>query len=441
MEKVVILGAGESGSGAAILARKLGFDVFLTDSGLIKDIFKKDLENEGILYEESGHEMERVLSANLVIKSPGIPGNTPAVLAIIEKGIPVISEIEFAARYSKVKTIGITGSNGKTTTTMLTFHLMKQAGFKVEVGGNVGFSFARLVAAELDGNVPEWYVLELSSFQLDDIYTYRPDISMILNITPDHLDRYEYRMEKYIAAKFRITQSQLLSDFFIFNADNDNIRQYLIEHQVGSVSRLPVSLDLYKGGKLHFPQYETTFELVNANLRGAHNWFNAYCASMAALLAGAESKAVQEGLNTFQNVEHRLEFVAEVGGVEYINDSKATNVDSVYFALGAVNKPIVLILGGVDKGNDYRQIEGLVKEKVKAIVCMGKDNGPILSFFEHSGIPIIQTLSAVEAVAAASKLSVPGDVVMLSPACASFDLFANYEDRGKRFKQAVMDLG
>lgn len=441
MEKVVILGAGESGSGAAILARKLGFDVFLTDSGLIKDIFKKDLENEGILYEESGHEMERVLSANLVIKSPGIPGNTPAVLAIIEKGIPVISEIEFAARYSKVKTIGITGSNGKTTTTMLTFHLMKQAGFKVEVGGNVGFSFARLVAAELDGNVSEWYVLELSSFQLDDIYTYRPDISMILNITPDHLDRYEYRMEKYIAAKFRITQSQLPSDFFIFNADNDNIRQYLNDHQVGSVSRLPVSLDQYNGGKLHFPQYETTFDLANANLRGAHNWFNAYCASMASLLAGAEPKAVQEGLNTFQNVEHRLEFVAEVGGVEYINDSKATNVDSVYFALGAVTKPIVLILGGVDKGNDYRQIEGLVKEKVKAIVCMGKDNGPILSFFEHSGIPIIQTLSAEEAVAAASKLSVPGDVVVLSPACASFDLFANYEDRGRRFKQAVIDLG
>lgn len=440
MQKIIILGAGESGAGAAILAKKQGFDVFLSDNGSIKSEYKADLEAAGIAYEEEGHDVATIMSADLVIKSPGIPDKVQIVKDLRAKGVPIISEIEFASRYSKVKTIGITGSNGKTTTTMLTFHLFKTANFPVKVGGNVGFSYARLVADEPKGDMPLWYVLELSSFQLDDINTYRPDIAMILNITPDHLDRYDYQMDNYIASKFRITMNQTEHDFFIYNYDNENITNFINQKYNSKPQRIIVKKSLYDVGILSYPEYNLQFNLNNTQLKGEHNWFNAYCAVKAALLAGVSPGDIEKGLASFQNVEHRLEYVAEVDGVEYINDSKATNVDSVYYGLGAMSKPTILILGGTDKGNDYNQIAELVRQKVKTIVCMGKDNSPITHFFGGFGIPIIETHSAVEAVQKAAAAAQKGDVVLLSPACASFDLFQNYQDRGEQFKAAVLAL-
>ncbi|MFZ4542569.1 MAG: UDP-N-acetylmuramoyl-L-alanine--D-glutamate ligase [Saprospiraceae bacterium] len=444
MKKLIILGAGESGTGAAILGKQQGYDVFLSDNGPIKEMYKADLERASIEYEENGHNNSRILEADCVVKSPGIPDKAPLVQMLLKKGVSVISEIEFASWFSKVKTIGITGSNGKTTTTMLTFHLLKAAGFPVHVGGNIGFSYARLVAdeklAESDSAPNLWYVLELSSFQLDGIVDYRPNISMILNITPDHLDRYEYKMDNYIAAKFRIAMNQTDLDYFIYNSDNENISTYLSQKYNGKAQRIQVKRSLYEIGILRFPEYALTFNLKYSQLKGEHNWFNAYCAVKAALLAGASPEKIQEGLESFQNVAHRLEFVAAIGGVEYINDSKATNVDSVYYALGAMDRPTILILGGTDKGNDYRQIDELVRSKVKAIVCMGKDNSTILNHFGNFDLPIFETHSALEAVNKASSLSDPGDTVLLSPACASFDLFRNYEDRGEQFKEAVLSL-
>ena len=440
MQKLIILGAGESGTGAAILGKQQGFDVFLSDNGSVKEDNKTDLNAAGIEYEENGHDVARILAADLVVKSPGIPDKVQLIKDLKAKGIPIISEIEFASRYSKVKTIGITGSNGKTTTTMLTFHLMKTAGFPVHVGGNVGFSYARLVADEKIGKLPLWYVLELSSFQLDDIKTYRPDISMILNITPDHLDRYDYQMDNYIASKFRITMNQTEQDSFIYNADNENITNFLKSKYASKPQQIIVKKSLFDVGVLRYPEYNLEFNLKATQLKGEHNWFNAYCAVKAVLLAGAAPGDIQHGLETFQNVEHRLEFVAEIRGVEYINDSKATNVDSVYYALGAMSKPTVLIIGGTDKGNDYDQIAQLVREKVKAIVCMGKDNTPIINYFGNFDVPIVETFSAIEAVTKAAQFAHEGDTVLLSPACASFDLFQNYEDRGAQFKAAVMGL-
>lgn len=439
MKKLVILGAGESGTGAAILGKQQGFDVFLSDKGEIKEEHKVDLVAANIEFEELGHDNDRILKADLVIKSPGIPDKVQLIKDLKAKNIPVIGEIEFASRYSNVKTIGITGSNGKTTTTMLTFHLLKTAGFPVHVGGNVGFSYARLVAEEAN-NHPLWYVLELSSFQLDDIVNYRPNISMILNITPDHLDRYDYKMENYIASKFRITMNQLGNDSFIYNADNENISNYLSNNYQSKPQQTFVKKSLFDIGILTYPEYNLSFNLKGTQLKGEHNWFNAYCAVKAALIVGATPNDIEKGLATFQNVAHRLEFVAEVKGVEYINDSKATNVDSVYYALGAMSKPTILILGGTDKGNDYSQIEQLVREKAKAIVCMGKDNSPIIKHFGHFNIPIFETFSANEAVVKAAALATEGDCVLLSPACASFDLFKNYEDRGEQFKAAVLAL-
>lgn len=439
MQKLVILGAGESGTGAAILGKQQGFDVFLSDNGAIKDEHKADLTAASIAFEENGHDVERILAADLVIKSPGIPDKVQLIKDLKARNIPVIGEIEFASRFSKVKTIGITGSNGKTTTTMLTYHLMKTAGFPVQVGGNVGFSYARLVAEEANTQAL-WYVLELSSFQLDDIVNYRPDISMILNITPDHLDRYDYKMENYIASKFRITMNQKEHDSFIYNADNENITNYLSNIYQNKPNRIYIKKSLFDVGILSFPEYNLTFNLKDTQLKGEHNWFNAYCAVKACLIAGASPKDIEKGLATFQNVAHRLEFIAEINGVEYINDSKATNVDSVYYALGAMSKPTILILGGTDKGNDYSQIEQLVIEKVKAIVCMGKDNSPIIKYFGKFNIPIFETFSAVEGATKSASLAQKGDCVLLSPACASFDLFRNYEDRGDQFKAAVLAL-
>lgn len=439
MKKLVILGAGESGTGAAILGKLQGFEVFLSDKGEIKAEHKEDLTAANIEFEELGHDVERILKADLVIKSPGIPEKVQLIKDLKAKNIPVIGEIEFASQYSKVKTIGITGSNGKTTTTMLTFHLMKTAGFPVQVGGNVGFSYARLVAEEANTQ-PLWYVLELSSFQLDDIVNYRSDISMILNITPDHLDRYDYKMDNYIASKFRITMNQIEQDSFIYNADNENISNYLSNHYNSKPQKIYVKKSLYDLGILSYPEYNLTFNLKDTQLKGEHNWFNAYCAVKACLIAGATPNDIEMGLASFQNVAHRLEFVAEIDGVEYINDSKATNVDSVYYALGAMTKPTILILGGTDKGNDYSQIEQLVREKVKAIVCMGKDNSPIVKYFDGFNIPIFETFSATEAVNKSASLAHKGDCVLLSPACASFDLFKNYEDRGEQFKANVLAL-
>lgn len=442
MKKLVVLGAGESGTGAALLGKQKGFDVFLSDKGTIKVENIVDLTTEGIDFEQNGHDEQRILAADIVVKSPGIPDKAPLVMALRQKGIPVISEIEFANRHSKVKTIGITGSNGKTTTTSLVFHLFRSAGFPAEVGGNIGFSYARLVTTEASSaHLPLWYVLELSSFQLDDIVTYRPDIAILLNITPDHLDRYEYNMDNYIAAKFRIAMNQNGSDTFIYNADNANITSFLGSDKFrGEPQHVMVKETLFDLGILRFPEHNLVFSLKGTQLKGEHNHFNAYCAVKAALLAGISPNDIQKGLESFQNVAHRLEYVAKVNGVEYINDSKATNVDSVYYALGAMSQPTVLILGGTDKGNDYSQIDARVREKVKAIVCMGKDNSPIVAHFGGFGIPIIESFSAIEAVSKASELASPNDIVLLSPACASFDLFQNYEDRGEQFKAAVFQL-
>ncbi len=440
MQKLIILGAGESGTGAAILGKQQGFEVFLSDNGAIKAEYKADLAAANIAYEENGHDVTRILAADLVIKSPGIPDKVQLIKDLKAKGTPVISEIEFASRYSKVKTIGITGSNGKTTTTSLTFHLLKTANFPTQVGGNIGFSYARLVANENEAEKTLWYVLELSSFQLDDIKTYRPEIAMLLNITPDHLDRYDYQMDNYIASKFRIAMNQTAQDFFIYNIDNENIANFLKAKNEPKSQQIFVKKSLFDLGVLRYPEYNLEFNLKGTQLKGEHNWFNAYCAVKAVLIAGVSPADVQRGLETFQNVAHRLEFVAQIRGVEYINDSKATNVDSVYYALGAMSNPTVLILGGTDKGNDYDQIAQLVREKVKAIICMGVDNSPIINYFGDFGLPIIETSSAVEAVRKATEFAEADNTVLLSPACASFDLFQNYEDRGAQFKAAVMAL-
>ncbi len=461
--KVVILGAGESGTGAAILAQKIGYDVFLSDNGSIKDNYKQELREANIAFEENGHSIEKIMAADLGIKSPGIPDKVQLIKDLKEKGTKIISEIEFASRYTDKKIIAITGSNGKTTTTSLTHHLMEKCGFDVEVGGNIGFSFARLVANEienrkskiesqnteverstlsqevppLEGFREDFFILEISSFQLDNCYDFAPNIAMILNITPDHLDRYEYDMNKYIASKFRITQAQTEQDFFIYNADNQNTTNFLSEKYNAKPQKIMVKKSLFDIGILRYPEYNLEFNLKGTMLKGEHNWFNAYCAVKAVLLSGGKAEDIQKGLETFSPVAHRLEFVAKINDIEYINDSKATNVDSVFYALGAMDKPTVLILGGQDKGNDYDQIADLVKEKVKCIVAMGVDNSPIINYFQDFGIPVVETNSVGAALAAAQLYAVANDTILLSPACASFDLFKNYEDRGDQFKNEV----
>lgn len=441
--KVVVLGAGESGVGAALLAKQQGYEIFVSDRGPIKEQYKKELIENDIPYEEGQHSEKKIFEATEVIKSPGIPDKVELIQKIKARGIPVISEIEFASKHTQATTVAITGSNGKTTTTNLIYHLLKTSGLDVAVGGNVGYSFARLLTEDEHAI----YVLELSSFQLDGIKDFRPHISILLNITPDHLDRYEYKMENYIASKFRITMNQQAEDHFIYNSADENINGVL-EAKRSKAKLLPVGfsdgsdIPIVIGNRNQriIKVDQKQYDLSQSNLKGKHNYFNATCAIKAAHLLGATQEAIQIGLNTFVNDPHRLESVATIDGVEYINDSKATNVDAVYYALDAMTKPVVWIVGGTDKGNDYGPVMHLVEERVKAIICLGIDNQKLLETFSPMVKIIEETKSADEAVRRAKIYAEAGDVVLLSPACASFDLFKNYMDRGEQFKTAVNNI-
>lgn len=440
---MVILGAGESGVGAALLAVQKGWTVFVSDMSQIKAEFQTELTKIGAQWEEGTHSMDLILSADLIIKSPGIPEKSPVMKAIREKGIKVISEIEFGGYHSKGKTICITGSNGKTTTTMLTHHILQKAGFDVGLAGNVGYSFAKQVA---EGD-HDWYVIELSSFQLDDMYDFHANIAILTNITPDHLDRYDYDMQNYVDAKFRILQNQTTNDWFIYNADDANISAEMKKRNP-SVNLAPFSMKEEQNPGAHAINKQL---IININqqfamsihelaLKGKHNTQNALAAGIAARLVEIRKDIVRESLEDFTNVEHRLEFVAKVNGIEFINDSKATNINAAWFALESMENPTVWIVGGVDKGNDYSELAALVREKVKAIVCLGTDNSKIIEAFSGIVETIVEAKSAAEAVAYGYRLAQKDEIVLLSPACASFDLFENYEDRGNQFKQAVRML-
>ena len=443
-DRIVILGAAESGVGAAILASLKGYDVFVSDGGKIKEKFKNTLIEKNIPFEEGGHHEENILNAKEVIKSPGIPSTIDLVKKLIAKNIPVISDIEFAGRFTKAKMICITGSNGKTTTTLLTYHILKNAGFNVGLGGNVGKSFALQVAE----NNFDHYVLELSSFQLDHMYDFKADIAILVNITPDHLDRYEYKLENYAASKFRITQNQTSSDAFIFCIDDEVTMKEMLCRNI-SATKFPFSIkEEVKEGA--FMKNETinitiknqtlTMSIHNLALQGKHNAYNSMASGIAARLLDIRKEVIRESLSDFQNVEHRLEFVAKIHDIEFINDSKATNVNSTWYALESMEKPIVWIVGGVDKGNDYSTLFEMVKQKVTAIICLGKDNEKLKKTFSGMVGEIVEVSSATEAVAQAYRLAKKDQVVLLSPACASFDLFENFEDRGAQFKKAVKAL-
>ncbi len=443
---ISILGAGESGTGAAILANSKGWKVFVSDKGAIATQYKEELERHRIDFEEYTHSEERILEAELMIKSPGIPDKAPLVVEAHKRGIPVISEIEFAARYTKAKKVAITGTNGKTTTTLLTYHILKKAGLNVGLAGNVGKSFARQVALE---NF-DYYVLELSSFQLDGLFEFKADVAVLLNITPDHLDRYDYQLGNYVFSKFRILQNMGPDDAFVYCADDPIIAE-AIGHKSLPIKLYPFSLKpieapaqgaFVSDNQIHFTLKPDPFSMsiFDLALQGKHNQFNSMAAGIAARVFEIRKDIVRESLMDFENIEHRLEFVAKVHGIEFINDSKATNVNSTWYALESMSNPVVWIVGGVDKGNDYSMLEDLVKTRVKAIVCMGKDNGKIHSAFGHLVEQIVDTASAKDAVKAAYLMGKKGDTVLLSPACASFDLFENYEDRGRQFKAAVREL-
>jgi UDP-N-acetylmuramoylalanine--D-glutamate ligase len=440
---VVILGAGESGVGAAILAQAKGAKVFVSDYGTVKPSFQLELNEYQLEWEQGTHSMDRILEADLVVKSPGIPEKTPVMKAIREKGIKVVSEIELAGYFTTAKKVCITGSNGKTTTTMMIHHLLTKAGKNVGLAGNVGYSFAKQVALE----DKEIYVLELSSFQLDDMEDFRADIAILTNITPDHLDRYEYNMQLYVNSKFRILQNQTAEDFFIYNADDAIITAELEKRSV-KAQLLPFSLTkifekgAYVENKQLIINYNNQFimSIHDLALKGKHNTQNSLASGLAGRLLDIRKDTVRESLSDFVNVEHRLEFVAKVCGIEFINDSKATNVNSTWFALESMENPTVWIVGGVDKGNDYSELTQLVKDKVKAIICLGKDNHKIIEAFTGVVDTIVEAGSAMEAVAYGYRLAQKEETVLLSPACASFDLFENYEDRGNQFKQAVRSL-
>jgi len=440
--KLVILGGGESGTGAAVLGKQKGWEVFLSDKSSLKEVYKKELDAKGIRWEEGQHTESEILSADCIIKSPGIPHKVPIVQQAKAKGIEIISEIEFASRYTDAKIIAITGSNGKTTTTTLVYHLLKEAGLSVAVGGNIGYSFARLVAQE----PKEYYVLEISSFQLDDITSFHPHIALLLNITPDHLDRYNYEFQNYIDAKMRITEFQQAADFLIYDADDPVTVQEIGKGQV-KAQLLPFSLEktFEKGAwsldekNMYVNVNQNIFEMSTKDLtiKGKHNLKNAMGATMVAKLLNVRNENIRNSLMTFQGVPHRLEFVREVEGVRYINDSKATNVNSVYYALDSMEEGLVWIVGGQDKGNDYTPLIPYVSKKVKAIVCLGLDNQKIIQTFQSIVPTIIETHSMEDAVQVGRGLSQEGDTVLLSPACASFDLFQSYEDRGNQFKHYV----
>lgn len=443
-KNIVILGAGESGVGTAILAIKQGWNVFVSDFGSIKEKFKSALNDLNVEWEEGTHTMERILNADLVVKSPGIPNTAQSIVAIKSKGIRVVSEIEFAGYYTKAKTICITGSNGKTTTTLMTHHILKKAGINVGLAGNIGESFAKQVARE---NY-DWYVLELSSFQLDDMYEFKANIAVLLNITPDHLDRYEYKMENYADSKFRVIQNQTAEDWFIYNFDDELIRDGVKNRKIKS-QLAPFSLvkELAQGGYVDNKQQLTinikeqfTMSIHDLALKGKHNTQNSLASGIASRILEIRKEVVRESLSDFVNVEHRLEFVAKVHGIEFINDSKATNVNSTWFALESMEHPTVWIVGGVDKGNDYTELLPLVRNKVKAIICLGKENSKIIEAFQNEVETIVEASSALEAVAYGYRLAKKDDTVLLSPACASFDLFENYEHRGNEFKNAVRAL-
>ncbi len=444
MLKIAILGAGESGVGAALLAKAKGFEVFVSDKGAISDKYKIILQENRIDYEENQHTEYKILTADEIIKSPGIPDKAELIKKLLALKKPIISEIEFASRYTKAKLIAITGSNGKTTTTLLTYHLLKSAGKKVGLAGNIGESFAKQV---IDDQF-DYYVLELSSFQLDNMYEFHAHTAILLNITPDHLDRYNYDFTQYVASKFRIIQNMGKDDTLIFFQESLPIVEKLKSENT-TVKKLPISLQnsVVNGAFLtenimNFNLAESSFQIniTNLPLKGSHNAINMMAAVLAAKEQGISTQEIEAGLITFQNAPHRLEKVAEINGVEYINDSKATNVDSVFYALGSFDKPIVLIIGGVDKGNDYSQIESFVAQKVKAIICLGKDNHKLHDFFGNIVNLMMDTQSMTEAVKLGQGIASAGEVVLLSPACASFDLFKNYEDRGTQFREAVMAL-
>jgi len=444
MKKIVILGAGESGTGSAILAKQKGFDVFVSDMGEVKEKYRELLEKHRIRWEEGKHTEEEVLSATEVIKSPGIREDTPLIIKIREKGIPVISEIEFAGRYADGLKICVTGSNGKTTVTNLIYHILKKAGKKVAMTGNVGNSFAMAVA---EGGY-DYYVIELSSFQLDGMFDFRADIAVLMNITPDHLDRYDHNLQNYIDSKFRITRNQRKSDKLIYWADDPIIRKELGERKYG-MTLLPFSADRSEGMTASIENdeliidYHTKTNLMTIHdlaLKGRHNLYNSMAAAIAGKVLAIRKEVIRESLADFQGVEHRLEPVITVYGINFINDSKGTNVNSTWYALECMETEVVWIAGGIDKGNDYSELYSVVKQKVRAIVCLGKDNKKIMEAFSDKVPTIVETTSMEEAVRSAYYLAKKGQTVLLSPACASFDLFSNYEDRGRQFKQAVRNL-
>lgn len=443
--KLVVLGGGESGVGAAILGKQKGYDVFLSDGGLLKENYRQDLLAQQIEFEEGGHDEERILNADEVVKSPGIPETNEMIKKIRKKGISVISEIELAYRFKgNSKIVAITGSNGKSTTTSLIYHICKVAGLDCALVGNIGYSFARQVAED----PKPLYIAEISSFQLDDIRTFRPDIAILMNITEDHLDRYEYKFDNYINSKFKIIENQTVDDIFIYNLDDEVIKQKLDKINIQTI-QLPFSMkqEVKKGAyikgdqmMLRIQEERVSMSIYDFALKGIHNQHNTMAAGIASANLGIRKEKIREAVKTFQSLEHRSEYVATVRGVDFVNDSKSTNVNSTWYALESINAPIILILGGVDKGNDYSLIELLVKEKVKAIVCMGLDNKKIHAAFRNIVTTILDTKSAEEAVKTAFSISSKGNTVLLSPACSSFDLFKNYEDRGRKFKEAVRAL-
>jgi UDP-N-acetylmuramoylalanine--D-glutamate ligase len=444
-KNIVILGAGESGTGAALLAKEKGYDVFVSDAGTMKDTFKEELTKNQISFEESKHSINRILQADLIIKSPGIKEDSKVMQAVFSEGIDVISEIEFASYFSNAKIISVTGSNGKTTTTMLTYHILKNAGLNVTYGGNVGVSFARRIVEDQF----DYIVLELSSFQLDYIKHFRSHIAILLNITPDHLDRYNYRLEDYAASKFRIGLNQTKDDFFIYDMDDEISMKYLDQLQTDA-QKLPISQDqaLDTGAWLENEnikikineQLKVDIDMNILSLVGKHNRYNSMAAATAACALELKDDSLRNSLSSFQNIEHRLEFIAKIQGKEFINDSKATNLNAAWYALESMVKPVIWIVGGIDKGNNYDEIMPLVKSKVKGIICLGVDNKKILNAFSKEIEMIFETTSMDDAVEIGYRMATSGEVILLSPACASFDLFKSYEDRGNQFKNAVKNL-
>jgi UDP-N-acetylmuramoylalanine--D-glutamate ligase len=447
-KKLVILGAGESGTGSAILGKVQGWKVFVSDLGEIKAEYKAELDDEGIEWEEGKHSEDRILEATEVVISPGIPYKAPLVKKLFEKGVPVISEIEFASRYTSAKLIAVTGTNGKTTTTSLVYHIFQKAGLNAGLGGNIGKSFARQVARERY----DYYILELSSFQLDGCYACRFDAAILCNITPDHLDRYEYQLEKYIRSKFRVTQNQRPEDLFVYSGDDPITMEWIAKMDIPS-RKIPFTIDAPKQvpgawveeGQINLIMNENeeikfTMAIQELSLRGKHNAYNSMAAAVIANAFNIRKEVIRESLSDFQNVEHRLESIGKVKGIEFINDSKATNVNSSWFALESMDRPVVWIAGGVDKGNDYALLKQLVKDRVRIIVCLGLDNRKIHEAFSKDVDMILNTTSMQEAVNVAYHMANKEEAVLLSPACASFDLFENYEDRGRQFKKFVRNL-